>query len=345
MNTSTAPSPRTASTPLNIADEAFRLAKLHQISPSPKAYKLWHVYVVGENNALVKHMDHLLTSEGEISEYDLHQIYGEFIAKEEENTNHHDITSSKLNRQMDGIIDVVQEYATSSEYFSGTLDKNIALLNEDSSPEQVLQTVKDLIFENSAMRDNSANLVDSLNESKKQVQEMQISLKKSRENEMKDALTSMYNRRYFDMMLSEAITQAQQEKTPLCLIMADIDYFKKLNDNYGHLIGDEVLKFVASLFKKNIKGQDTSARYGGEEFAIILPTTEMENAKKLMESIRVQMESANLIMTKGQKSIGKVTASFGVALFEDADEPLDLIQRADAKLYEAKNSGRNCVVG
>ena len=244
---------------------------------------------------------------------------------------------------MDGIMSVVQEYATSSEYFSGTLDKNIELLDEDSSPEQVAQTIKNLIVENAAMRDNSANLMENLNESKKQVQEMQVSLKKSRENEMKDALTNMYNRRYFDMMLSEAIADAQQEKTPMCLIMADIDYFKKLNDNYGHLIGDEVLKFVASLFIKNVKGQDTSARYGGEEFAIILPLTEVENAKKLMESIRVQMESANLIMTKGQKSIGKVTASFGIAQFQDSDEPLDLIQRADAKLYEAKNAGRNCV--
>jgi len=335
--------PKLASTPLNIADEAFRLAKMHQISPTPKAYEIWHTYVVGKNSALIKHMDSILRSEGKISDYDFEQIHGEFISCKEKNSTHYDVTSSKLNRQMDGILKVVKEYATSSEYFSETLDKNVGILSEDSSPEQVVQTIKDLIIENSAMRDNSTKLMENLSESKKKVQEMQASLKKSQENEMKDALTKMYNRRYFDMMLIEAIADAQQQKTPMCLVMADIDYFKKLNDNYGHPIGDEVLKFVASLLMKNVKGRDTSARYGGEEFGVILPMTEMENAKKLMESIRVQMESANLIMTKGQRSIGKVTASFGIAQFQDSDEPLDLVLRADAKLYEAKNAGRNCV--
>ncbi len=342
---STATAPKLASIPHNIADEAFRLAKNHQFSPTPKAYELWHIYVVGKNCALNKHMDSILRSKGKISDYDFEQIHGEFISNKEKNSSHYDMTSSKLDRQMDGILNTVQEYATSSEYFSGTLDKNIDSLKEDTSPEQVVQTIKDLIVENAAMRDSSTNLMENLNESKKQVLEMRASLKKSQENEMKDALTNMHNRRYFDMMLSEAITDAQQEKTPMCLIMADIDYFKKLNDNYGHLIGDEVLKFVASLLMKNVKGQDVSARYGGEEFAVILPLTEMEGAKKLMENIRVQMESANLILTKGQKSIGKVTASFGIAQFQDSDESLDLIQRADAKLYEAKNAGRNCVVG
>ncbi len=343
MNIATVRKPE--NTQLSIADEAFRLAKIHQISPTPKVYEVWHTYVVGKNGALINHLDSTLKSEGKINEYDLVQIHETFISNTEENSARHDVTSSKLNRQMDSILNAVQEYATSSEYFSGTLDKNIELLNEDLRPEQVVQAINDLIVENAAMRDNSINLMENLNDSKKKVREMQVCLKKSQENEMKDALTNMYNRRYFEMMLTEAMEDARQDKTPMCLIIADIDCFKKLNDKYGHLIGDEVLKFVASLLMKNVKGQDISARYGGEEFAVILPLTEIENAKKLMENIRFQMETANLILTKCQKSIGKVTASFGIAQFQDSDEPLDLIQRADAKLYEAKNAGRNCVVG
>jgi len=330
--------------PLNTADEAFRLAKIHQDSPTPKAYEIWYAYVEGKNSALIQHIDTILRSAGKISDYDLEQIHGEFISCNEKKSTHYDLTSSKLSQQMDDILKIVKEYSTSSEYFSETLDKNIGSLKEDSSPERVVQTIRDLIIENISMRNNSSKLMENLNESKKKVQEMQASLKKSQENEMKDALTTMYNRRYFDMMLNEAIADAQKNDTPMCVVMADIDNFKKLNDNYGHPIGDEVLKFVASLFLKNVKGRDTSARYGGEEFGVILPLTGIENARKLMESIRVQMESADLIMINGKKSIGKVTTSFGIAQFSDSDEPLDLVLRADKKLYEAKKSGRNCVV-
>jgi diguanylate cyclase len=331
-------------TQLNTANEAFRLAEVHQVSPTPMAYEVWHTYITGKNTELNNHLDNLTKSGGIISEYDLEQIHSKFVLQTGQNLTDHDVVAGKLKTETDDILDIIQTYLVSGEHFSGALDESITTLNENPTPDQVLQAVKSLVVENSAMRDNSADLMENLNNSKNQMLEMQSSLNESRQNEMRDALTNMYNRRYFDRVLAESITNARETETPMCLIMSDIDNFKKLNDQYGHLIGDEVLKFVGSLLMNNVKGQDTPARYGGEEFVIILPNTEAANAKALIENIRGQLESARLSLSKSQQSIGKVTASFGIAQIQESEGPMELIQRADANMYKAKNAGKNCVV-
>ncbi|MCP4073355.1 MAG: GGDEF domain-containing protein [Hyphomicrobiales bacterium] len=341
MNTSTARKEQRV--PANICDEAFRLANIHQVSPTPKAYETWYTYVAGKNVELNDFLNPIVNSGEVISDYDLKNIHDKYVSPSNPDSIHQGAANYNFSREMDDILNVIQTYLTSSEYFSGTLDKNFDALSDDPSPKQVLQTIKNLIVENSVMRDNSANLMKNLNTSKRQLLEMQSSLKKSKQNEMKDALTNMYNRRYFDMLLADSISDAAESDTPMCLVMVDIDNFKKLNDRYGHLIGDEVLKFVATLLMKNVKGQDIPVRYGGEEFAIILPDTKIANAMTLMERIRILLESAKLVLTKRQQSIGKVTASFGIAQIHSSEEPDELIQRADAKLYQAKDAGRNCI--
>jgi diguanylate cyclase len=126
--------------------------------------------------------------------------------------------------------------------------------------------------------------------------------------------------------------------------MIDIDHFKKFNDTYGHLIGDEVLRVVARLLRENVKGRDTPARYGGEEFAVILPQTSLNHAAKLAEQIRNTLASRKVHDKRTDASYGTLTVSIGAAKFQPG-EPLDpLVQRADQALYRAKNQGRNRVV-
>jgi diguanylate cyclase len=125
--------------------------------------------------------------------------------------------------------------------------------------------------------------------------------------------------------------------------MCDIDNFKVINDSFGHSVGDEVLKMFASLLADNVRETDTVTRFGGEEFGIILPQTAQESAIGLAERMRRQCESKQLIVRNANQTIGKVTASFGVAQHREGDGPEMLVQRADAKLYEAKCAGRNRV--
>ena len=123
--------------------------------------------------------------------------------------------------------------------------------------------------------------------------------------------------------------------------MLDIDYFKKFNDTYGHQVGDQVLKLVASTLKTGVKGGDIVARYGGEEFAIILPKTTKENAFTVAEHVRDSVSSKDIINRGTGKVLGQIRLSVGVSEYKPGESIEDLIERADKALYEAKNNGRN----
>ncbi len=152
-----------------------------------------------------------------------------------------------------------------------------------------------------------------------------------------DDLTQIYNRTYFEERFAKEISRYQREKTPLSLVFMDIDKFKDLNDNYGHQVGDEVLKELTSLLSDNIRQIDTFARWGGEEFAIIQPNTLLENSKKVAEHLRKIIKNHTFCDDL------TVTCSFGVATFKDTDTQEDLMKRADEALYRAKNAGRDRV--
>jgi|FLOH01.1.fsa_nt_gi diguanylate cyclase (GGDEF)-like protein len=160
-----------------------------------------------------------------------------------------------------------------------------------------------------------------------------------------DGLTGIYNRRYFDEVLTTEWKRAKREKLPLSLVMLDIDYFKKYNDTYGHQAGDECLvKIAISIADTLQRPADMVARYGGEEFVVILPNAEQEDAAKFSEKIRANIENLN-IEHKASNINRFVTASFGVAsvvpnLNSSCEE---LLQNADKALYNAKHEGRNCV--
>ena len=136
---------------------------------------------------------------------------------------------------------------------------------------------------------------------------------------------------------------AQEQNLSTCLLLADIDHFKKFNDTHGHLVGDKVLRFVASTMKHCIKGKDTAARFGGEEFAVILPNTDLAGAQSAAEQIRSEISSGTLINKSRGESYGSITISIGIAKLNMNDHPNDLIQRADQSLYLAKSRGRNRV--
>ena len=163
-----------------------------------------------------------------------------------------------------------------------------------------------------------------------------------------DALTGLNNRHQFALRLREETASAKRQNTPLCCIMTDIDFFKKVNDTYGHAVGDCVLKNVARTIKKELRENDIPSRYGGEEFAILLPHTTLEEAQLVAQRLRTAIEKKKINIEEynieGAKQLG-VTISVGVSLYDKKmKEPQQLYQNADKALYEAKEGGRNKVV-
>lgn len=157
-----------------------------------------------------------------------------------------------------------------------------------------------------------------------------------------DGLTKLYNHRYFQDELARHFEEAQRYERPLSLAMMDIDFFKKINDTYGHAAGDDVLINVSALFKDSIRGSDIAARYGGEEFAVMMPETDLEDAVAFAEKIRAKI-AAEPIMSKAGPI--PATISIGVSSVPRSriTSPKALIDHADKALYRAKRAGRNQV--
>jgi two-component system cell cycle response regulator len=158
-----------------------------------------------------------------------------------------------------------------------------------------------------------------------------------------DDMTGLYNRRYFDRHLGVMLGKAQGQERDMALMILDIDHFKSVNDNYGHDVGDTVLKEFAARLKRNIRGVDLACRFGGEEFVVLMPDTDYRQAEAIAERVRQSISERSFDI--GAQRQLSVTVSAGVTLNEArSDTPESLIKRADVALYRAKREGRNRVV-
>ena len=160
-----------------------------------------------------------------------------------------------------------------------------------------------------------------------------------------DALTGFNNRRQLEERIKQEVSSAKRQKRDLCAIMTDIDFFKSVNDTYGHATGDLVLKTVSRVIKLQLRDYDIAGRYGGEEFSIILPYTRILEAKMVAERLRKAVENTKIDISKvnnetNDKNIS-VTISLGIAEYENGDDEHTILQKADKALYKAKEGGRN----
>ena len=173
---------------------------------------------------------------------------------------------------------------------------------------------------------------------------LRVSVQQTIEMAVKDPLTNLHNRRYFEMHFSSLFEKSVASKKPITTIMCDIDKFKAINDTHGHGVGDKVIAEVASRIRKNVRNIDVACRYGGEEFVIIMPDTDISYAYVVAERIRREVEEHPVIAENGAKQI-YTTISMGLSCIElDNDTPEKLMRRADKALYSAKDAGRNQVV-
>jgi diguanylate cyclase (GGDEF)-like protein len=163
-----------------------------------------------------------------------------------------------------------------------------------------------------------------------------------RENSLRDPMTGLYNRRFLEDYVGALISSSQRRKSPFTVLMLDLDFFKQVNDTHGHEAGDKVIKTLADILVRSVRGSDFAVRYGGEEFLLVLTDTGMEPALKVAEKIRAEVEATKVPLPSG---ILQKTISIGVAEFPtDADTFWQVVKYADVALYKAKAGGRNRVV-
>jgi diguanylate cyclase len=203
--------------------------------------------------------------------------------------------------------------------------------------------VNRILDETRTMLSRARELEAELDQSSKQMSTMRLDLASARREANVDDLTRIANRRCFDYELQKAAEQAEARRQPMSLLMLDIDHFKDFNDSHGHQAGDQVLKQVAQLLTKSVKGRDLAARYGGEEFAVILPETGLEGARRLAEQICRTVAGHRVVVKATGRDLGRITLSIGCAQQHWGEPAADLLRRADRALYQAKRMGRNRV--
>lgn len=195
-------------------------------------------------------------------------------------------------------------------------------------------------------REELSQLGGALDEMAEQLQTREAKLRhlmeELREQAATDALTGLYNRRYFWDLLEREVLATERNRRPFSVIMLDIDHFKEINDTWGHDAGDYVLKEIANMLRASVRGSDVAVRYGGEEFAMLLPEASAGAAAERAESLRRALEA--LVIRYGEKNLS-VTASFGVVEYDGSThDAAALVKAVDEALYAAKAGGRNRVV-
>jgi diguanylate cyclase (GGDEF)-like protein len=175
-----------------------------------------------------------------------------------------------------------------------------------------------------------------------EIQQLRNDVEELKAQAITDPLTGLYNYRHFEAMLSSELQRSHRSGRPACLIIVDLDYFKRVNDEWGHEAGNSALTLTANVLRSELRPFDILCRYGGEEFAIILPQTTLTMAVKVAERVRSAIAAAEVEFEAAQF---KITASLGVGLFQPGDQltPRQFIDQTDRYLYQAKEEGRNRV--
>lgn len=313
------------------------------IATTPENYAVWYEYVNGKNGALVNAIDALDEGKSVFSN-EVHQdLYNKYIASI------HESAVSQLSDSVKEIIhDLLGKMSTEGlglNQYAETLSNFSQQVESVNSINDIKHLIGELLEETRKREGATQSMQNSLESMATEMKKLRAEVSRLNSEATTDSLTKVNNRRAFDLEIDNFVSTSKMENTPLCMLLLDIDHFKSFNDKYGHIIGDKVLKFVATLLKKNIKGGDSVSRYGGEEFAILLPETEYGGALSVAEHIRTRLAKQTLSDSAEKIQLGTITVSIGVSSYQYGEVAEDMIRRADQCMYQAKKIGRNRVIG
>ena len=326
------------------AEIAFGQIKALRQPASPRHFEIWYTYATGYNPSLNQMIHEMLARDGTLTEVSVNRVYETFISPARF-TDRIDDVGAQVKGEIEQVMAMIGAAAGSAYNYTENLANASEKLDRADDGAGVRVIVESLVQATKEVERINKALEARLSASKLEITELQEILEAVRSESLTDPLTSLANRKSFDDTLVKALAAAQTRREPLSLMLMDIDHFKKFNDSYGHLTGDQVLRLVAIAVKQNVKGQDISARYGGEEFAVILPGTALRAAITVADQIRRAVMNKELLKRSTGEHLGRVTMSIGVATLGQGDTPQSLIERADVCLYAAKRSGRNRVIG
>lgn len=311
----------------------------HNVPPTPHNYALWFEYANGGNPELRGEIDRLIAA-GTPFTAELNQtLYKRYI--QDCSLADNEALQQRISTILNDLTRSLHHMGNQAGDYDRHLQQHISEIQRCDGLQDLGELLQVLADETMHMRSTTQQLEQQFEEKTAAIDDLQQELLQVKKAATSDPLTGLPNRR----ALLSAMQDLAADSGPgrHSLMMIDIDYFKEVNDQHGHLIGDRVIRYVADVIRNNIKGQDTPCRYGGEEYAVLLPNTPLIGAIAVAEAIRKAIAAA-LLVRSNKEPIGRITVSIGIGSSRNQEDSLELIERADQALYLAKSRGRNRVV-
>ncbi|MBE1301853.1 MAG: diguanylate cyclase [Alteromonadaceae bacterium] len=330
--------------PSNSNEHSYQLLKdviplllKYQQPAKPINYALWYAYLEQNDSELVTQMQTLLAKQkGKLSDMQVQEFHERFFKPENQQAKEF-IQQTMLTVLAEANLKANAQKQTTQQFtrlLTRTQDK---LKAAKSDPDKLVDYVDSLLVGSGKMVNSTQKYCEALTAAQQQIIDLQAKVAELESHALKDSLTGLYNRRYFNSDI-----QTYEQNNDYCLMMVDVDNFKQFNDTYGHVMGDKALARVGQVLAKQVGVR--CYRYGGEEFAILCPDTSAEKAHKLAEHIRDLVSKIRMKRSDATIS-GVLTVSIGIKYVGHRPEPTEsVIMLADKKLYEAKREGRNRVV-
>lgn len=306
---------------------------------NPIVYSLWYDYATGRNEQLLKEVELIQSEDQGVSFDQVSGLFKKHVADSQL------LLAEKKTKEFQRIImEMVSQMTESGDSIDsqGSVLTSLATeLSRSNTMETVGEIAKRIISETKNLVDSSKILSGQINSKLAEIEALRKEIEGIKEKAKTDVLTGLLNRRGFQDAMDQAIRETSQSNLPLSVIMVDIDHFKQVNDTYGHLIGDNVLKMLSKVIKANIKGRDIAARWGGDEFILGLPDTPADGAFHLGEQFRSNLLKMELKVKGTGQPIGKICISVGIAMYKAGDSLEQVIKKADDALYHSKKTGRD----
>lgn len=325
------------------AETALRHMAVLGIAPTPENFAVWYAFAERRDPHLCRTIEILMDNGQEFDEVRCADLHARFVLPTYRTTAVHtmaddlDAVAGRLSTTVGVVGDDARRYGAA---LSGVAD---VLGSVDGPEDSVRDIVSGLVRETRVMEAHNARLRERLEESSGEIARLRESLEETRREASTDGLTGVGNRMRFERDLRAAAAAAMESGSTLCLLIADIDHFKQFNDTHGHAVGDQVLRLVARVLTDSVRPGDLVARYGGEEFAVLLPNCGLEEAGRIAERIRERIAVKHVVRRSTGDDLGAVSLSAGVSAYRYGEPITQTVERADAALYRAKQSGRNRV--
>lgn len=310
----------------------------HQVTPNPMNFLVWYEYFLGRNPQLHAMLKSELNNRAGYTDSLGVRVYETFLKEQNADTSDLENAFRKLLEMM---ISKLMDWSKGMENHTQALGSFVDQLSGDQVDPETLRTVTGQVLSTTkSIVASQQQLQTQLMGASKEIHRLQEELENARAEAMTDMLTKLANRRWFEQDMESAMTSCKQSNE-LGVILIDIDHFKQFNDTYGHLVGDAVLRFIASILKKNTEPSHLVARLGGEEFAVMVPRASQDQIMALSERLREKVATSHLKRKDTGETIGNITISAGVSMYRPGEDWDSLYLRADKALYKSKENGRN----